>query len=143
MCPADHKDYSGVPLWRKLGIDAGARVFVVAPPPAFTDHLSALEPIPDGVTFLQRAGRDLDVAMLFVTDAGALRRRFEGLVPAIARHGRLWVAWPKKGSGVPTDVTFELVQSIGLAAGLVDNKSAAIDDVFQGLQFVYRAAERA
>jgi hypothetical protein len=80
--------------------------------------------------------------VLFVTDLPDLRRRFGALARALAPTGRLWIAWPKKASKVPTDLTFGAVQGVGLEAGLVDNKSAAIDDVFQGLQFVYRLRDR-
>jgi hypothetical protein len=136
-----HRDYSGVPLWRKLGIAPGARVYVRRSPEDLAAALTAIAPLPDGVRFLARPGRDLDVAVLFLTAAADLGR-VETLRDATAVDGRLWIAWPKKSSGVPTDVTFEAVQRAGLAAGLVDNKTAAITPVFQGLQFVRRAKDR-
>jgi hypothetical protein len=139
---ADHKDYSGTPLWKKLGIGPGARVRVVDAPANLDDALSAIAPLPDGVSFLSRTGADLDVALAFVTKASALRRRFAPLARAIAPAGRLWIAWPKKAARIDTDVDFDLVQSTGLQAGLVDNKSATITDVFQGLQFVHRTKDR-
>ena len=80
--------------------------------------------------------------MLFTTRRRELERRFRALAAALDPAGRLWVAWPKKASSVETDLTFEIVQSVGLDAGLVDNKSASIDDVFQGLQFVIRVEDR-
>lgn len=138
----DHKDYSATPLWKKLGIIEGARVRVLDAPDDFAPALSALAPIPDGVTFLTRTGRDLDVIVAFVRRASQLRRRFEPLTRAIAPAGRLWIAWPKKAARVDTDVDFALVQTTGLAAGLVDTKSAAITDVYQGLQFVRRRKDR-
>lgn len=141
--PADgHRDYSGTPLWRKLGIAPGSRVLVVGAPPDFADALEAIAPLPEHVSFLHRVGRDLDVVVLFVTAGGDLHARFPRLRETIVPTGRLWVAWPKKASKVPTDVTFDLVQSTGLATGLVDNKTAAVTDVFQGLQFVYRVKDR-
>jgi hypothetical protein len=139
MVPSDHKDYSGTPLWKKLGIREGARVHVVNAPTGFTD---ALAPLPDGVRMLARPGRDLDVIVVFDTDLRALTRRFHTLKPALVPDGRLWVAWPKKASKVPTDIGFDEAQGIGLSAGLVDNKSASIDDVFQAIQFVFRKADR-
>ena len=142
MPPSDDRDYSATPLWRKLGIAAGARVLAAGAPEGFDTSLTRLAPLPDGVTFLSRAGRDLDVIVLFVRAAADLRRRFPRMVRALGRDGRLWVAWPKRASAVPTDLTFDLVQATGLDAGLVDNKSAAVDDVYQGLQFVYRIADR-
>jgi hypothetical protein len=95
------------------------------------------------VRFLVGAGVDLDVVVLFVTRSAELARRFAPLVDSIAPAGRLWVAWPKKRAKTGTDLDFDLVQRTGLAAGLVDNKSAAITDVFQGLQFVRRRVDRA
>ena len=139
---SDHKDYAGTPLWKKLGIAEGARVRMLDAPAGFDTALTALAPLPDGVTFLSRTGRDLDVIVAFVLRAGQLRRRFVPLAHAIAPAGRLWIAWPKKAARIETDVDFAVVQSTGLAAGLVDNKSAAITDVYQGLQFVRRRKDR-
>jgi hypothetical protein len=139
MAPSDHKDYSGTPLWKKLGIREGSRVLLVNAPQGLRD---ALEPLPAGATILSRAGRDLDVIVVFDTVFADLAGRFAALKPSLATDGRLWVAWPKKASKVPTDIGFAQAQGLGLDAGLVDNKSASIDDVFQGLQFVYRKADR-
>ncbi len=83
------------------------------------------------------------MAVLFTTRRSGLGDRFARLARALDPAGRLWVAWPKKAAKLDTDVTFDVVQGIGLAAGLVDNKSASIDQVFQGLQFVYRLKDRA
>jgi hypothetical protein len=137
-----HKDYSGTPLWQKLGITAGARVLLVRAPASFADDLGRIAATPDGVTFLSRNTRGLDVAVVFATEQTALERTLVGVKPNLAPNGRLWVAWPKKASKVPTDITFESAQGFGLASGLVDNKGAAIDVVFQGLQFVYRVKDR-
>lgn len=137
-----HKDYSGTPLWKKLGIAEDARVRVIGAPADFNRALGAIAPVPGGVTFLSRAGHDLDVVVLFVVGAAELERRFPPLVGSIATAGRLWVAWPKKAAKTGTDVDFDLVHGTGLAAGLVDNKTAAITEVFQGLQFVWRRADR-
>ena len=139
MAPSDHKDYSGTPLWKKLGIREGARVLLVNAPPDLRD---ALEPLPGGVAIAARAGRDLDVIVVFATEFDDLAARFGRLKPSLAVDGRLWVAWPKKASKVPTDIGFADAHGLGLDAGLVDNKSASIDGVFQGLQFVYRKADR-
>lgn len=139
MAPSDHKDYSGTPLWKKLGIREGSRVFLANPPPGFR---GALAPLPGGATLLSRARRDLDVIVVFDTAYADLARRFATLKPSLASDGRLWIAWPKKASKVPTDIGFAQAQGLGLDAGLVDNKSASIDAVFQGLQFVYRRADR-
>ena len=80
--------------------------------------------------------------MLFTTRRAELERRFVALKQTLAPADGLWVAWPKKASKIETDLDFEAVQGIGLAAGLVDNKSAAIDDAWQAVRFVYRRADR-
>lgn len=137
MSRRGHADYSGTPLPKKLGIREGSRVCVVGAPEGF-----ALAPTPSGVEVRSRARGPLDVVILFTTRRAELLRRFGALARTLDPAGRLWVAWPKKASGVPTDLTFATVQRVGLDAGLVDNKSASIDDVFQGLQFVVRLADR-
>jgi hypothetical protein len=131
------RDDSGTPLVRKLGVREGSRVVVLGAPAGF--ELGALPP---GTTLLPRVRAPLDVALLFVTRRAELDRRFPRLAGALDPAGRLWVAWPKKASRVPTDLSFGSVQAIGLGAGLVDNKSASIDRVFQALQFVVRLRDR-
>ena len=134
-----HKDYSATPMWKKLGIREDARVRLVNAPEGFED---ALEPLPEGAAVFVRGARDLDVVVIFATDLVELRRRFTDLAPAMRPTGRLWVAWPKKASKVPTDIAFADAQGTGLDVGLVDNKSAALSDVYQGLQFVVRREDR-
>ena len=136
--PSDgHKDYSGTPLPKKLGVREGSRVVVVGAPAGF-----ALDPLPPDVELVPRARSHVDVAVLFVTRRAELDRRFGTLANALEPDGRLWVAWPKKASKMETDLTFETVQRTGLRAGLVDNKSASIDAVYQGVQFVVRSKDR-
>jgi hypothetical protein len=137
MVDQAHKDYSGTPLPTKLGIREGSEVLLVSAPRGFT-----LGPLPPGVVLRRQASGPLDVIVVFATRRAELDRRFGALAGALANAGRLWVAWPKKAAAVPTDLTFEIVQRIGLDAGLVDNKSASIDAVFQGLQFVIRLKDR-
>jgi hypothetical protein len=84
----------------------------------------------------------VEVLVLFTTSADELRARFGALKETLADADRLWVAWPKKAAKIETDLDFDTVQSIGLEAGLVDNKSAAIDDRYQAVQFVYRVSDR-
>ena len=134
-----HKDYSGTPLPTKLGIREGAKVYVAGAPEGFGDQLG---PLPTGVQRLGRAGRSMDVVLLFVTEERILRARFASLAAGLDPAGRLWIAWPKKAARIPTDLDFDAVQRTGLEAGLVDNKSASITDAFQGLQFVYRLKDR-
>src|ERR671931_1761864 len=83
-----------------------------------------------------------EVVVFFTTSRSELERRFAGLKKTLAPADGLWVAWPKKASGLETDLDFAAVQEIGLAAGLVDNKSAAIDDDWQALRFVYCRLDR-
>ena len=83
-----------------------------------------------------------EVVVLFTTSREELERRFAALKDTLAPADRLWVAWPKKASKLDNDLTFEDVQRVGLAHGLVDNKSAAIDDAWQAVQFVYRLSDR-
>jgi len=132
--------YSGTPLLTKLGIAEGVRVALVAAPNGFE---RALGKLPPGVALRTQARGRLDVIVYFATRRAELARRLPVLARALEPDGGLWVGWPKKASGVATDLTFEPVQEIGLAAGLVDNKVCAIDDIWSGLRFVYRLADRA
>jgi len=129
--------YSGTPLPRKLGIREDGRVLLVGAPAGFTD---ALGDLPGGVE-LAAAG-ELDVVVLFAPDAAALRAQFGGLVTGLASAGGLWVAWPKRSSGVATDLDENVVRAVGLASGLVDNKVCAIDATWSGLRFVRRLRDR-
>jgi hypothetical protein len=138
MAGRAHKDYSGTPLPTKLGIREGSEVLLVSAPRGFT-----LGALPPGVVLRRQARGPLDVVVVFATRRAELDRRFGTLAASLASAGRLWVAWPKKTAAAQTDLTFEIVQRIGLDAGLVDNKSASIDAVFQGLQFVFRLKDRA
>jgi len=139
---SDHKDYSATPLWKKLGIGEGARVLCTRAPGGFDAELERLAPLPPGVTWLRRPGRDLDVIVGFFSRRAELGRRFAPLAAALAPAGRLWIAWPRKAAGLDTDLDFDAVQTTGLAAGLVDNKSASITGTFQGVQFVVRVRDR-
>jgi hypothetical protein len=97
------------------------------------------------VTLLSRklgAKPGTEVVVLFTTSRAELERRFPALKATLAPADGLWVAWPKKASGIETDLTFDEVQRIGLAEGLVDNKSAAVDDEWQAVRFVYRLRDR-
>jgi hypothetical protein len=134
-----HEDYSGTPLASKLGIREEGRVLILNAPVGFED---LLEPLPPGVRLMRRAGRDMDVVVVFATRRAGLAERVGRLAASLAPAGRLWIAYPKKASGVRTDLDFGFVQGVGLGLGLVDNKTAAIDEVFTGLQFVIRVKDR-
>jgi hypothetical protein len=131
--------YSGTPLPAKLGIKDGSRLAFVNQPNGWEDTLG---PLPRGVLVKGQARRPLDVVVLFVTRRRELQRRFPTLAKALDPAGGLWVAWPKKTSGVDTDLTFLAVQEVGLEAGLVDNKVCAIDETWSGVRFVVRRADR-
>ena len=137
MSTARRQDYSETPLPRKLGIREGSRVLVLGAPQGF-----ALGRLPTGVELARRARGPIDVVLFFTTRSAELSRRFAGLARALDPAGRLWVAWPKKVAAVDTDLSFESVQRVGLDTGLVDNKSASIDQTYQGLQFVVRVKDR-
>jgi hypothetical protein len=130
--------YSHTPLTGKLGIKAGSRVLIVTPPAGL--DLGALPP---GVSVHKRRGSGrYDVVLLFCPNARALRDRFESLIEALEPAGGLWVCWPKKASGVVTDVDSNSIREHGLACGVVDVKVAAIDATWGGLKFVRRLADR-
>ena len=131
--------YSGTPLARKLGIREGARVVLAGAPPGAED---LLEPLPDGVRLSRRLGAPADVVVAFHTSRRELEARFPRLRAAIHDAGGLWIAWPKRASGVATDLTEDVVREIALANGLVDNKVCAIDGTWSGLRLVVRVADR-
>ncbi len=134
-----HKDYSGTPLYKKLGIKEESLILTVGAPDGFGE---LLQPLPAGATEVERAGEPVDVIILFVTEGKVLRSRFESLSRQLTPAGGLWIAWPKKSSKIPNDLSFDAVQGVGLEAGLVDNKSCAIDQDWQALRFVFRRRDR-
>jgi Protein of unknown function (DUF3052) len=131
--------YSGTPLVRKLGIKAGARVALIGAPEAFD---SVLGPLPEGAAVRRAARGPLDVIVAFFERRGRLEQRLPALRRALDPAGGLWVAWPKRSSGMATDLNENEVRELALAAGLVDNKVCAIDDVWSGLRLVYRLRDR-
>jgi hypothetical protein len=123
-----------VPLARKLGMRDGSSVLLVGAVPPLE-----LGPPPAGVSMHRRMGHgSYDVILAFCPDAAALRRRLPTLPAALTVGGRLWLCWPKKTSGVATDLSDEAVRTFGLGTGLVDVKVAAIDAVWSGLCFLRR-----
>ena len=130
--------YSGTPLAQKLGIKPGGRVLVAAAPPELD-----LGDVPSGALVHTRAGtKSYDVIVAFCPDLRRLRRRFPALVPRLSTAGALWICWPKRASGVASDLDENVVRDVGLDAGLVDVKVAAVDDVWSGLKFVWRVRDR-
>lgn len=133
--------YSGTPLPKKLGIREGDRVAFLGAPTTFDATLGA--PL-EGVTVTRaaRAAHAFDVIVLFARAIADLEKRLGAAKEALAYDGGLWIAWPKKASGVSTDLTEDGVRSRGLAIGLVDNKVCAIDDTWSALRLVYRVENR-
>jgi hypothetical protein len=134
--------YSGTPLPKKLGIRAGDRVLIDGAPAGFESDV--LGPLPDGVVLHRRAGPTAyDVVLVFRGSTRALVRTLERDIARTAPPaGRLWVAWPKKASGVVTDLSDGVVRAEGLAAGVVDTKVCALDATWSGLMFVRRLVDR-
>lgn len=131
--------YSGRPLSQKLGVKAGSRLALLGAPEGFEAQLA---PLPDGVEPTRDLAPHLDVAVVFVTHRHDLARRFPGVAEQMDPAGGLWVAWPKRASKVETDLTENVVRELALAAGWVDNKVCAIDDVWSGLRLVRRLRDR-
>ena len=131
--------YSGTPLPRKLGIKEGHRIAVIGAPSGYPEGLGALPP---GVDITTSARGRSDVILAFFERRAALARRFAALKRALPPAGGLWIAWPKRSSGVPTDLTEDVVREIALAEGLVDNKVCAIDETWSGLRLVHRRENR-
>ena len=132
--------YSGTPLVKKLGIKEGSRMALVNAPDDFEVTLGEL---PDDVKLMKSTTKSLDLILFFVLTERILARDFAKLAARLNSNGMIWIAWPKKSSGVTTDLTFERVQRIGLDSGLVDVKICAIDETWSGLKFVYRLKDRA
>jgi len=130
--------YSGTPLVKKLGIKPGFNIAFVNAPPGYANELE----LPADVTINSRSGKRLDFAQLFVKSEKELKAKFSEYAKRLNHAGMLWVSWPKKSSRVTTDVSEGTVRAIGLAAGLVDVKICAVDEVWSGLKFVFRLQDR-
>lgn len=133
--PAGSPGYSGTPLARKLGIGAGACVLQIDAP----DDLAAwLAPLPPAVRFVGVAGPAVDVAHVFVRSAARLESRLAAMRRTLRVDAALWISWPKKSAGVPTDVTEDVIRSAALPLGFVDVKVCAVSPVWSGLKLVVR-----
>lgn len=127
------------PLPRKLGIQPGMRVAFVDAEPALNAHLV---PWPPGALRVDVPTAPMHVIVLFASELATIEAQFDRLAASLEPAGGLWIAWPKKASKRPTDLSFAVVQDVGLTAGWVDNKKCAIDAVWSGLRFVRRLADR-
>jgi hypothetical protein len=122
--------YSGTPLARKLGFKEGMRVVYVNPPEGFAiDGIEGVRP---------RLAKGTDLVVFFTKERRALERRLAALRSAVEPDGTLWVAWPKRASGLETDMTEDVVRDVALPTGLVDTKVCAIDETWSGLRLVVR-----
>jgi hypothetical protein len=131
--------YSGKTIVQKLGIQPGFRIFVDGAPTAYGDIVGEL---PDEVTIVSRPQAPLDIVHLFATEAAGLAGRLRKYRDAIAPDGMIWVSWPKKASGVITDLSDVVVRDTALKLGLVDIKVCAVDDIWSGLKFVIPTHQR-
>ena len=137
IVPAAMAGYSGTPLARKLGVKTGSLVRLVGAPAAFEEVLGE---VPEGVRVVRRAVASPDLTLWFVRSA---RELASGLARAMPPAGAgLWILWPKRGSGLASDISEREVREAGLAAGLVDFKICAVDETWSGLRFAWRASER-
>jgi hypothetical protein len=132
--------YSGTPLPKKLGIKDGFRVWLVNAPVEVRAELKAALA---GCQVLSKGKNPLDLVMLFTKSKAELATEFDRFAKLLAPAGMLWVSWPKKSSGVLSDLDGNIVREIGLAAGLVDVKVCALSETWSGLKFVRRVKDRA
>jgi hypothetical protein len=131
--------YSGTPLAKKLGIKAGTNVCVSHAP----KHYGGLvAPLPDGVRLVGRVSETTDLIHIFVTRRADLERGLKSTLTAMRTDAAVWVSWPKKSSGVTTDITEDTIRDVALPMGLVDIKVCAVDDVWSGLKLVVRKEMR-
>jgi hypothetical protein len=131
--------YSGTPLPQKLGIKPGLIVVAINAP---IHYPQLLDPIPEGVTFSERLKPDSSFVHLFVRKCSELVRRLPILREKIADTGTVWISWPKKSAGVPTDVTEDVIRSFAVPLGFVDVKVCAIDETWSGLKLMVRREHR-
>ncbi len=131
--------YSGTPLAKKLGIKPENVVAVIHEP---EDFRALLDPLPDDVTFRDSLRGNADIVIAFFTERSKLKSKLPALARAIYPDAGLWLAWPKKASGVETDITGTDIRELGLAAGVVDIKVCAIDETWSGHRFAHRIENR-
>jgi Protein of unknown function (DUF3052) len=131
--------YSGTPLAKKLGIRAGARLFLHAPPGNYRELLA---PMPPGVETASRMDASTDIAHLFATRRAELRSVLASVRRAMRDDAVVWVSWPKKSSGVESDISEDTVRELALPSGLVDIKVCAVDEIWSGLKLMIRRTAR-
>lgn len=132
--------YSATPLWKKLGYTDGARAWVSGAPGYYAKILTL--PSDVKVTWLKLPEPELKFAHVFTSESAALKKHLTSLRRGIAPDGVVWVSWPKKASGVPTDITEDTIRTLALPLGFVDIKVCAVDDTWSGLKLMIRKSER-
>jgi hypothetical protein len=131
--------YSATPLVKKLGIKPGASIYIEGDPVGYFDWIS---PLPARVEIKKNSTALLDFIHLFVTDQKKFRASFTRNKKRLQKDGIMWISWPKKSSGVLTDLDENEIRDFGLKEGLVDVKVCAVDETWSGLKFVYRTKDR-
>jgi hypothetical protein len=131
--------YSKTPLAQKLGIKAGGKVVLLGAPAGYRKWLA---PLPEKVSFTGKALAGSEFVHLFVTERKVLEKELKRLRKVLADTGTLWVSWPKKSSGVATDVTEDVIRDVCLPLDLVDVKVCAVDDTWSGLKLMIRRENR-
>jgi hypothetical protein len=132
--------YSGTPLSRKLGIKAGTEVVAIAAPRGYR---SWLDPLPQDVRFAAPLSANTDIVHVFATRRAELQATLVTARSLVKPEAAIWVSWPKKTSGMPTEVTEHVIRELALPLGYVDVKVCAVTDVWSGLKLVIRKALRA
>ena len=132
--------YSATPLWKKLGYANGTRAWVIGAP----GHYSKILTLPADVKVTWRKSSEPGIAFVhvFASESAVLQKQLASLRWEIAAAGVVWVSWPKKASGVPTDITEDIIRKVALPLGFVDIKVCAVDDTWSGLKLMIRKTER-
>jgi hypothetical protein len=129
--------YSGTPLVRKLGFRAGARVYLIHPPEDYQDLLEA-----NGIEFSQSLRPPYEFVHLFVTQSRELAERLLRLHGQVSDQAVVWVSWPKRSAGLPSNITDQVIRDVALPLGFVDTKVCAVDRIWSGLKLMIRRSER-
>lgn len=132
--------YSGTPLAQKLGIKPGRKVAAIGVP---TSYRKLLAPLPKGVSFTTEIAAEAPFVHLFVRERKTFEKELKRLRRLLADAGVLWVSWPKKSSGVPTDITEDVIREVCLPLGFVDVKVCVVDETWSGLKLMIRRENRA
>lgn len=131
--------YSGTPLAKKLGIKAGMVLHTVNAP---ENYGTLVDPLPENVTIASAQSKELDLVHVFATTRSELSRSLGNYLTKIKQNGAIWVSWPKKSSGIPSEITEDTVREVAVPLGLVDIKVCAVDEVWSGLKLVIRKENR-